>query len=376
MAESIKGLLVIASQEAVVLQTYPDSVGVKTIGIGHTASAGGLIPVLGMRITIEQALSQFAQDVAKFDRDVMGAVKVPITQAQEDAEVDFDINTGAFRTGTEAVKINAHDFAGAMATLELYDHAKGRVLPGLTARRKMEAALFETGNYPPITHIAVYDHFPGPVRMVPVSEINLSAVLAPPVGQAPLAPLRPAPAVTPEPNLVPVALTPPKPQTPPQRVPSVPVKPPFSFMDRFMGWLASFFHHQPAPMGLLGVTNMSVLPSTNTLNITSIIAVVGGLSAVLPKLLTEYSMVGVIAAVAMGVGILIQAFIPPGVASELEMGAATLIPVAEAFDPALKDKLDQVAAGLHAAAAASIANTAATASNTVAVAAAAAPATA
>ena len=102
---------------------------------------------------------------------------------------------------------------------------------------------------------------------------------------------------------------------------------------------------------------------------------IGGLGAVLPKLLTEFSTVGIIAAIAMGVGILVQAFIPPGIAATIENTLAdTVIPAAITFDPALKTSLDQVAVGLHAAAAASTANTAATANNTAAVVATGAPA--
>ncbi len=115
---------------------------------------------------------------------------------------------------------------------------------------------------------------------------------------------------------------------------------------------------------------MNILPSSNSLNISSIILAIGGLGAVLPKIVTEFGTVGIIAAAAMAVGVLVQAFIPPATAVAIENTLAdTVIPAVVAFDPALKASLDQVAIGLHAAAAASAENTAATANNTAVVAA-------
>lgn len=111
---------------------------------------------------------------------------------------------------------------------------------------------------------------------------------------------------------------------------------------------------KPAPAGsrLIGVSKMSVLPNTSTLNIGSILAMAAGLGALLPKIVTEYSTVGLVAAVALGVGLIIQSFIPPGMAVAIENTVADqIIPVAEKFDPALKPALEQIAAGLHAAAA-------------------------
>lgn len=139
---------------------------------------------------------------------------------------------------------------------------------------------------------------------------------------------------------------------------------------------------KPAPVGIrqIGDLKMQVLPTVKpaslfgSLNILSLLSAFGGLTAVLPKIISEFGTAGLIAAVAMAVGILIQALIPAGTATAIENTVAdTLIPAVEAFDPALKASLDQVAMGLHAAAAASSANTAATANNTAATVAAAKP---
>ena len=40
MKTSLKGILAIINEEALVLSTYRDAAGVLTIGVGHTAAAG------------------------------------------------------------------------------------------------------------------------------------------------------------------------------------------------------------------------------------------------------------------------------------------------------------------------------------------------
>jgi len=100
-----------------------------------------------------------------------------------------------------------------------------------------------------------------------------------------------------------------------------------------------------------GVSIMSVAPSHNTINIASIIAMIGGYGALLPKVTAEYGTFGMIAAGALAVGMLIQAFLPTGTAAGVvAVVADDIIPAAEAFKPSLKPTLDQVSQGLHDAA--------------------------
>ena len=49
MKTSLKGILAIINEEALVLSTYRDAAGVLTIGVGHTASAGGQLHCLVRR---------------------------------------------------------------------------------------------------------------------------------------------------------------------------------------------------------------------------------------------------------------------------------------------------------------------------------------
>jgi lysozyme len=180
MKTSLKGILAIINEEALVLSTYRDAGGVLTIGVGHTAAAGGMAPKLGNRIAIEQAIALLAADLAKFERRVAASVKRTLMQHEFDALVSFDFNTGAIACGTVDDKLARGDIAGAMATLQQYDKAAGRKLAGLDRRRDNEEAMFRYGTYPEASSIKVYDTWPGKQHLVPVSSLDLSAFAAPP----------------------------------------------------------------------------------------------------------------------------------------------------------------------------------------------------
>ena len=180
MKTSLKGILAIINEEALVLSTYRDAAGVLTIGVGHTAAAGGMAPKPGGRITIEQAIALFAADLAKFERRVSAAVKRSLTQHEFDALVSFDFNTGAIAGGTVDDKLVRGDIEASMATLQQYDKASGRKLAGLDRRRDTEEAMFRHGTYPETSAIKVYDTWPGKLRQVAVSSLDLSAFQAAP----------------------------------------------------------------------------------------------------------------------------------------------------------------------------------------------------
>ena len=179
MKTSLNGILAIINEEALVLSTYRDAAGVLTIGVGHTASAGGMAPKLGNRITIEQGVALFASDLAKFERRVSAAVKRTLAQHEFDALVSFDFNTGKIEGGTVDDKLDQGDIEAAMATLQRYDKAGGKKLAGLDRRRDNEEAMFRHGTYPETNSIKVYDTWPGKLRQVAVSSLDLSAFPAP-----------------------------------------------------------------------------------------------------------------------------------------------------------------------------------------------------
>ena len=71
---------------------------------------------------------------------VLNCVNVPLNQNQFDALTLFTYNVGgaAFCGSTVAKKLNAGDYHGACEGLLAWDHAAGKEIPGLLARRKYE----------------------------------------------------------------------------------------------------------------------------------------------------------------------------------------------------------------------------------------------
>jgi lysozyme len=169
----VNGLIALIADEAIVLSTYKDSGGVKTIGVGHTASAGGLDPQIGDKITLRQALKIFIDDVGKFERGVLKALdKVDLKQHEFDGFLRFHFNTGAIQTGTVDEKWEAGDRDGAIRTLKAYINDNGKKVAGLKTRRAEEAEMILRGIYPKHSSLNLYDRYPGALRRVPVEEVR------------------------------------------------------------------------------------------------------------------------------------------------------------------------------------------------------------
>lgn len=117
--------------------------GYPTIGYGHLCKPDH------PRITQEQGLAYLEADLGKA---LMATLRYcPILAAEPErrlaAIVDFTFNLGVGRLQTSTLRrrINARDWPGATTQLLRWVHGGGRVLPGLVARRKAEAALLESG---------------------------------------------------------------------------------------------------------------------------------------------------------------------------------------------------------------------------------------
>lgn len=139
MKTSQAGIDLIKHYEGVRLQAYQDSVGVWTIGVGHTRTA-----VPGMMISEAKAEELLREDLEQAEKDVERLVTVPLDQHQFDALVSFVFNLGAgnFASSTLLKKLNARDFAGASSEFLRWDMAGGKKLRGLKARREAERRLF------------------------------------------------------------------------------------------------------------------------------------------------------------------------------------------------------------------------------------------
>jgi lysozyme len=140
MALSAAGLAMTKSFEGLRQEAYQDAAGVWTIGYGHT----GPEVQAGQRISEFEAEAMLRADLAAAVACVNRAVRVPLTQGQFDALVDFCYNAGqgSFERSTLLQKVNHEDFAGAAVQFGLWVHAGGEVEPGLVRRRKAEAAMF------------------------------------------------------------------------------------------------------------------------------------------------------------------------------------------------------------------------------------------
>ena len=155
MRVSDKGLLEACEHEGIVPAPYFDSVGVLTVYVGHTKSAGGLNPAKMDRdmpadidAAVIRALEVFRQDVPKYEKRVNAAFPGPLTQHQFDALFLWDFNTGGATWENKSSgkpcqlvqQVNRGDMSG--------DGFMGWVKPPeLRKRRMAEQHLFLTGDY-------------------------------------------------------------------------------------------------------------------------------------------------------------------------------------------------------------------------------------
>lgn len=140
MKLSNNGLQQIVKREGVILHAYQDSVGVWTIGTGHTTAAGPPTVVPGMTITKEENNSILLRDLAPIEKQVNSNVKVPITQNQYDAFVSIIFNVGpGFLRSTAMKRLNAGDYKGAAEAIMMWNKP-----PEIIGRRATEKNQFLT----------------------------------------------------------------------------------------------------------------------------------------------------------------------------------------------------------------------------------------
>jgi lysozyme len=127
------GIDMIKKAEGCILHCYKDSVGVPTIGYGHT---GGVY--LGQTISQQKAEDLLKQDLQKFVGYV-NALGLKLNQNQFDALVSFSFNLG---NGNLKELVNGRSLSQIADVIPQYCHAGGEVLDGLVKRRAAEKALF------------------------------------------------------------------------------------------------------------------------------------------------------------------------------------------------------------------------------------------
>ena len=141
MKVSNNGINLVKRFEGLELKAYRDSVGILTIGYGHTHAVKA-----GDIITGEQADAFLREDLQVAELTVNTNVKVKLTQGQFDALVSFVFNLGSgnFVKSTLIRKLNAGDYAGAADEFGKWVNAGGKKLPGLVKRRAAEREVFLT----------------------------------------------------------------------------------------------------------------------------------------------------------------------------------------------------------------------------------------
>lgn len=141
MLPSQQAVNLVKASEGCRLTAYTDSVGVLTIGYGHT---GGVRP--GQTITQEQADAFLVQDLATAAAAVSRHVVVPLNQNQFDALTSFVFNLGegALERSTLLKLLNQRNYQAAAAQFPVWCMAGGQALRGLIERRAKERTLFET----------------------------------------------------------------------------------------------------------------------------------------------------------------------------------------------------------------------------------------
>jgi lysozyme len=135
------GLELIKRSEGFKGRTYKDVNGFPTIGYGHRLLHPESFPD---GVGESQAAEILISDVRDAEQAVARLVKVPLSQGQFDALVDFCFNlgTGRLASSTLLKVLNLGRYDDAAEQLLRWDIAGGHENSGLRARRQAELALW------------------------------------------------------------------------------------------------------------------------------------------------------------------------------------------------------------------------------------------
>ncbi len=138
---SAAGLQLLKESEGFRSSIYVDVAGFRTIGFGHRLGSDERFP---NGITSAQAEAILAADINSAETAVSRMVKVPLTQGQFDALVDFVFNLGAGRLASSTLLryLNAGKYDAAAWQLLAWDHAASHEIASLKLRREAEFRLW------------------------------------------------------------------------------------------------------------------------------------------------------------------------------------------------------------------------------------------
>jgi lysozyme len=141
MQFSAAGLELLKRSEGFRSRTYLDVAGFPTIGYGHRLLHPESFP---KGVTEEQAAGILISDVRDAEQAVQRLIKVPLTQGQFDALVDFCFNLGQGKLAESTLlkELNAGQYDAAAEQLLRWDHAGSEECSALKARREAEFEFF------------------------------------------------------------------------------------------------------------------------------------------------------------------------------------------------------------------------------------------
>jgi len=137
-----EGFELVKHFEGCSLTAYPDpATGGEpvTIGYGHTGNVK-----MGSYISQDMAETLLLRDLAKFEDGVASLIHTQVTSDQFSACVclAYNIGLGNFGSSTLLRMINADSALAAADQFLRWDKAAGKVMAGLTKRRKAERKLY------------------------------------------------------------------------------------------------------------------------------------------------------------------------------------------------------------------------------------------
>ena len=140
MQTSRTGIELLKHFEGCELKAYQDSVGVWTIGYGHTK---GIYE--GLEITQSEAEKMLIDELPEYEGYITDKVVPMLQQHEFDALVCWVYNLGPtnLSSSTMLKKLNAGEFKEVPFQMKRWDKAGGQPLLGLTRRRNAEALLFK-----------------------------------------------------------------------------------------------------------------------------------------------------------------------------------------------------------------------------------------
>lgn len=193
--------LEIAYHEAIIRQAYKDSVGVWTWSVGLTAATGhDVLRYKDNPQTMEHCLAIYVWALNNYADAVRKAFAgTLLTEAQFAAALSFHWNTGSISKASWVGLFKAGRMADAEASFKSWNKAGGKVVPGLTTRRGMEADLLFRGRWSADGTINEYTRLTASYTPVwsSAKRVNIEAALRAALGDE--QPLDPGAELTPAP---------------------------------------------------------------------------------------------------------------------------------------------------------------------------------